>query len=264
MKLSVHSGPPKGESLILRSSLDTGGMNKAHLEDSTQLHGDAKRSTIGVYVICRTPLWRRGLELLVVDTPDFCLVGSASSLDDAIESGPQVSGSSAVSLVHLDRNVLVSGGWLVEVADLRAAFPHSRLVAIHPGLSSVDVGKAGAAGIDTLVDETSNESVLVRAIRDPLQRTLQRWEPSTVGPTPLTPRETDVLRLIAEGLTSREIAEKLNLSHRTVENYKQRICRRLGVQSQAQAVSTALRFHLILPMETQPMDLPSIDPDERA
>jgi two-component system response regulator NreC len=61
----------------------------------------------------------------------------------------------------------------------------------------------------------------------------------------LSPRETEVLRLIALGHTSAEIAEKLSLSRRTVETHRARIHRKLGARTRAELVSYALRNHLM-------------------
>ncbi len=61
----------------------------------------------------------------------------------------------------------------------------------------------------------------------------------------LSPRETEVLRFIALGYTSAEIATKLHLSRRTVETHRARIHRKLGADSRAQLVRYALGNHLI-------------------
>lgn len=61
----------------------------------------------------------------------------------------------------------------------------------------------------------------------------------------LTARETEVLRLIALGYTSAEIAGKLHLSRRTVETHRARLHRKLGAETRHQLVSYALRNHLM-------------------
>lgn len=61
----------------------------------------------------------------------------------------------------------------------------------------------------------------------------------------LSPRETEVLRLIALGYTSAEIAVKLHLSRRTVETHRARLYGKLGVTNRAGLVQFALRRHLI-------------------
>ncbi len=64
-------------------------------------------------------------------------------------------------------------------------------------------------------------------------------------PIALTAREREVLKLIAEGKTDREIANTLVLSHRTVRNYSQRILQKLGIHSRQEAVRRARRRGLI-------------------
>ena len=61
----------------------------------------------------------------------------------------------------------------------------------------------------------------------------------------LTPREVEVLRLVALGHTSVEIASKLHLSPRTVESHRARIHNRLGVATRAELVRYALRLGLL-------------------
>lgn len=65
-------------------------------------------------------------------------------------------------------------------------------------------------------------------------------EPTPWGAGLLTRRETQILRRIADGMSSLEAATSLGISARTVENHKQRIFAKLGVQSQAHAVAVAL------------------------
>ena len=63
----------------------------------------------------------------------------------------------------------------------------------------------------------------------------------------MTPRELDVLCHVGAGWTSREISGRLAITHKTVENHKQRIFGKLGVQNQAHAVAVAIRGGLISP-----------------
>jgi DNA-binding NarL/FixJ family response regulator len=64
-------------------------------------------------------------------------------------------------------------------------------------------------------------------------------------PTALTPRMREVLALMAEGKTNREIAYELGLSPFTVKNYIERIFERLGAMDRVQAVSKGLRQGII-------------------
>jgi DNA-binding NarL/FixJ family response regulator len=67
----------------------------------------------------------------------------------------------------------------------------------------------------------------------------------TRHPHTVTPRQREILRLIAKGRTSAEIAEELGLSVFTVRNYVERVFSRLGVYSRAGAVGLALREGLL-------------------
>jgi two-component system response regulator NreC len=62
---------------------------------------------------------------------------------------------------------------------------------------------------------------------------------------PLTPREREVLKLIADGNTNQEVAERLRLSRKTVENHRTSIMRKLGVHDVTELVKYALRTGLI-------------------
>jgi DNA-binding CsgD family transcriptional regulator len=64
---------------------------------------------------------------------------------------------------------------------------------------------------------------------------------------PLSPRECELLRLVGEGLTDKEIAATLNLSVRTVENHGARLRQKLGVSGRVGLVRFALRHHLARP-----------------
>ncbi len=68
------------------------------------------------------------------------------------------------------------------------------------------------------------------------------------GPPPkvpnLTPRERDVVRLLSEGLTSKEIASRLDLSPKTVDGHRAAIMEKLGIRSVAGLVKYAIRNHL--------------------
>jgi DNA-binding NarL/FixJ family response regulator len=67
----------------------------------------------------------------------------------------------------------------------------------------------------------------------------------------LTPRETEVLRLVGHGLTNEQIADRLVLSEATVKTHVKRLMGKLGVSSRAQAVVVAYESGLVLPSRPQ-------------
>ncbi|MFT4035342.1 MAG: response regulator transcription factor [Patulibacter sp.] len=99
----------------------------------------------------------------------------------------------------------------------------------------VDAVRAVAAGESFLTNAA--EASLVRSWRD---------EPGRLAPDePLTAREQEVLKLIAEAHTNREIAEVLHLSEKTVESHRGNLLRKLGMRDRVELVRYAIRRGLI-------------------
>lgn len=117
-----------------------------------------------------------------------------------------------------DRTVPISHG-----RELAALLPNARFVAL-----------AGDAHLPWMDDQ--------RALRRALVAFLGESEaPRTNGESPLTARETEVLRLVAAGLSNREIASSLVLSEHTVHRHVANVLRKLGQSSRAAAAASATR-----------------------
>jgi len=147
-----------------------------------------------------------------------------------------------------------NGSSLDTILRLREQVPETEIVVLTMEASPLfaqQVLAAGAAGF-VLKDRADTELPLavrtaavgaeyvspkVTAALDALRR--------AVSGDGLSPRETEVLRLIALGHTSAEIAAKLHLSRRTVETHRAHICRKLRMTTRAQLVRYALSRHLI-------------------
>jgi DNA-binding NarL/FixJ family response regulator len=115
-----------------------------------------------------------------------------------------------------------------------------------------EVIRAGCSGIVTkgrsVVDlvravraAAAGETVIAPALLDRLSAPA----PSETGTSLLTERELEVLRLVAEGLDTRDISGRLDISLNTVRNHLQSCIRKLGVHTRTQAVSAAIRRGII-------------------
>ncbi|MEM1347889.1 MAG: response regulator transcription factor [Myxococcota bacterium] len=126
------------------------------------------------------------------------------------------------------------------------------MLTMHDDAATVDRAlRAGARGyilkgcdaetLRTAIETVARGEVYLHsAISDVvLQGYLQRGE--ELEADPLTPREREVIQLIAEGNTSREIAQRLGLKTKTVQNYRTQIMDKLGVKTTAGLVRYALR-----------------------
>jgi DNA-binding NarL/FixJ family response regulator len=177
------------------------------------------------------------------------VVAEASTAEEALELAPRI----APDLLLLD--IALPGMSGVElVRELAPRLPATRIVMLTVSAADRDVAEAmrnGAAGY--LTKDVSPEA-LARALRGAqagelvlprrlaarlLARMLRRGMPEPVTGDPpvdaLTPRERDVLRLLADGLGDREIATALTISRRTVETHVSNIIHKLGVHNRAEA-----------------------------
>ncbi len=120
------------------------------------------------------------------------------------------------------------------------------------------VGAIRAGAIGYLLKDTNAEELrrAVKAAADgqvqlspEAAARLMREVRTPDAPEPLTDRETDVLRLLAEGQSNKEIARSLSIGEKTVKTHVSSILAKLNVQSRTQAVLQAMRTGLIPPAE---------------
>lgn len=115
--------------------------------------------------------------------------------------------------------------------------------------AALDAVRAGASGCVTapVTPEAVLRTAAGEAVFSPGLATFVLDAHARVGsaPTPLTDREAEVLGLVVEGLTGRQIATRLTLSPRTVENHVQRVLRKLDLPNRAALVRYAIEHGLV-------------------
>lgn len=184
-----------------------------------------------------------------LEAPDVTVVGEARSAEEALEMAPRL----RPDLVLLDIDLPGMTG-IEAVREMAPRLPDTRIVMLTVSTDRrdlLDAVRHGAAGY--LTKDLSGEALLraVRGIRrgdlpmsrvhaalvvDHLARTGRSGASSgdEVGGL-LSAREQEVLRLLAEGMTDREIANALAISPRTVESHVSSVLRKLGVRNRAEA-----------------------------
>jgi len=130
---------------------------------------------------------------------------------------------------------------------IREEFPHSRFIMLTVHVGDEDVHRALDAGAQGyLVKTASGEELMdaIRAVHGGLRRLSREAARSVdeypVGPH-LTPREIEILRLLARGLSNREIGAELHVSATTAKWFVKNILEKLGVDNRTAAVTTALK-----------------------
>lgn len=131
---------------------------------------------------------------------------------------------------------LPDGSGLALLAELRHA-GWSRCVALSPGDDPYSVRAAISAGVKGFV--------VTGATQDGPRATTGTRGRSTGGPDGLSAREIEVLSLVAQGRSNRDIGGELNLSALTVKSHLARIARKLGTGDRAEMVAVALRAGVI-------------------
>jgi DNA-binding NarL/FixJ family response regulator len=128
-------------------------------------------------------------------------------------------------------------------ATLSKRTPKVRFVGLYVTMDDKELVRARRAGIQVLLPRAGGVAPVIEAIRQASSLVAPNAfiPPATDGAANLSPREVNVLSLVGAGFTSQETALRLGISRKTVENHKQRIFAKLGVQNQAHAVAVAIR-----------------------
>jgi two-component system response regulator NreC len=194
-------------------------------------------------------LMRRSLRLLLSSEEGVEVIAEA---DDMAGVTRHVLGQEPRVLV-LDLNM--PGGSSIEaISRLRERAPDTKIVVMTMDENPVFAQRAFAAGALGFVAKDRADGELVRAVRAAARdeefvspRIAKRLDAlhRSLTEDALSPREVEVLRLIALGHTSVEIARKLHLSPRTVETHRANIHRKLGLATRAELVRYALRRGLL-------------------
>jgi DNA-binding NarL/FixJ family response regulator len=195
---------------------------------------------------------RSGLRMLIERQHDMRVVAEADDGVDALELSQAERPDVAVLDVSMPR---MTG--LQAAREIRAHSPDTRvlLLSMHDDERYFFEGlEAGAAGY---VLKRAADTDLIEALRtvaggrtflsDDAQVLLMReWQEGRAEPEdPLTPRELEVVKLIAEAYTNRQIAETLKLSEKTVESHRANVFSKLGMRDRVELVRYAIRRGLV-------------------
>ncbi|WP_405860891.1 response regulator transcription factor [Streptomyces sp. NBC_00090] len=205
-----------------------------------------------VFLVDDHEVVRRGLRDLLDDEPDLDVVGEASTAEHALARGPALRPDVAVLDVRLP-----DGDGISVCRELRSRMPELAclmLTSFDDEDALLDAIMAGAAGyvlkqikgsdlVSAVRTVATGQSMLDPATTARLMHSLRDPEPAQPPEDErlavLSERERSVLDLIGEGLTNRQIAERLFLSEKTVKNHISRLLGKLGVERRVQAAVIA-------------------------
>ncbi|MGD2175592.1 MAG: response regulator transcription factor [Candidatus Brocadiaceae bacterium] len=196
-------------------------------------------------------LMRHGLRSLIQGEPDMEVIGEAENGRSAVRLAEELAPDVIVMDVAMpDLNGIEATR---QVKDRTPAIEVLALSMHSDGPFVVRMLEAGAAGY--LLKDTAFEQ-LATAIREVsagrkylcpevtgpiVEDYLRRLSEPEAAATPLSPREREVLQLLAEGMISKQIASELNISVKTIETHRSRLMKKLGIRSVAELTKYAIR-----------------------
>ncbi|WP_406447498.1 response regulator transcription factor [Streptomyces sp. NBC_01613] len=211
-----------------------------------------EQDPIRVFVVDDHEVVRRGLTDLLDTEPDISVVGDAGTVSHALARGPALRPDVAVLDIRLP-----DGDGITVCRELRSQMPELAclmLTSFDDEEALLDAIMAGAAGyvlkvikgsdlVSAVRTVASGQSMLDPATTARLMDSLRADSVEERATAPeaanLSPREQDILALIGDGLTNRQIGTKLYLSEKTVKNHISRLLAKLGVQRRVQAAVIA-------------------------
>ena len=219
------------------------------------------KSLINVVIVDDHPLIREGLRKLLGDQPDIAVLAEAGTGHQALE----IARDMQPDVVLLDINLPDLNGLQV-TSRLKGERTHMAVVLLTAYDDAEQVLHAMRAGASAYCPKDIEPDMLLNVIRQVArgnfviygktynERGIQEWMNSKLealaGPyvgdsgehfVPLSPRELEILRCVTRGLSNKEIASELGISHQTVKNHMTSILDKLNVEDRTQAAVYALQ-----------------------
>jgi two-component system, NarL family, nitrate/nitrite response regulator NarL len=210
--------------------------------------GERKKRKIRVLLVDDHPVSRKGLEVSLSRDAGVSVVGSASTVEEAARAS-----------VERPDVLVIDADSISLIRETHARFPRARIVVFTSADSAEFVRAVAREGVGGFLPKSSSAEELIRAVKvvhgggvhfsAPVSGALVSDYAGNVVPSTrthdLTPREREVLRLVAQGHTSRGIAAILRVSVRTVHSHREHISRKLGIRSVAGLTRFAIAHDII-------------------
>ncbi|MFH1017139.1 MAG: response regulator transcription factor [Pseudomonadota bacterium] len=208
-------------------------------------------------------LFREGVRSLFANESDIEVVGEAANGDEAVRKTAELE----PDLVVMDIMMPVMNG-IEATRRIHESHPETKILVLSMYDDEEYMHRLLAAGASGCMLKRATSDELINAVREvmaggmPLHPTIaakvvkdyvrraQGLEETSTS-RDLTPRELEVLRLVAEGHTNQAIADCLNLSRKTVDVHRTRLMRKLDIHDARELVKYALR-HGIITLDPQP------------
>jgi len=218
--------------------------------ERSSIHRAPKRR-LGVVLVDPLPVVRAGLGMLIEDRPDMEVLAEAGTADEALVAINRLRRSRIVALIGLGLDGEHDAFWLIRT--VRERFPALAILGCGARADPMAISRALFMGADGFVDKNVDPLEFLQALHAAADGEMVLAGPPTEWVRPiaagidlrrqveakLTSREVEVLTVAAEGLTARQIADRLGLRERTVTTHLGRIYGKLGVGTRVGALRAA-------------------------
>jgi two-component system, NarL family, response regulator DevR len=208
-------------------------------------------NAVRVFLLDDHEIVRRGVKELLETDGDLEVVGEAGTAAEALARIPPTRPDVAVLDVRLP-----DGDGVQVCREIRSAHPdvqclmltsfaddHALFQAIMAGASGYVLKQIkGADVVEAVRSVASGQSLLDPSVTARVVERLRRGPEEDELLARLSPQERNILRLIADGLTNRQIAERVHLAEKTVKNYVSNLLSKLGMERRTQAAVYAARL----------------------
>ena len=212
-----------------------------------------------ILIVDDHPFFREGLKSLLARSSKYRIVGEAGNGEEAFRKAKELN----PDLIIMDIS-LPDGSGIDVSQEIRELLSDTKIVILSMHLKIDYIVKAFRSGaIGYITKDSATETLLEcletvskgeyymdpslsHAVVEGLVKTReQETEVTGTGYSALTPREQEILRWLAEGLSAKEIADKLFISQKTVENHRANIMNKLDLHSTVELVRYAAKYGLI-------------------
>ena len=208
---------------------------------------------IRIAIVDDHPLFREGVTRSLSEIGGFEIVGEGATAQDA----ERIASTVQPDILLLD--ISLPGGGLAAVASILADHPTQKIVMLTVSEANTDVTRALNAGVhgyilkgvgsralaDILRNVAAGESYLTPTLSARLLSDLQSPQPANGLADrlrQLTERQTEILRLVAEGLSNKEVALRLELQEKTVKHHMTGVLSKLNVRNRTEAALMMREF----------------------
>ncbi|NOK61949.1 MAG: response regulator transcription factor [Chloroflexi bacterium AL-W] len=211
-------------------------------------------SAIRILIADDHAIVREGFRTLITSEVDLVLVGEADNGDDAVTKALDLQ----PDLILMDLVMPAKDG-VTAIREIKAQHPEIRILVVTSFAEDDKLFPAIKAGAQGYLLKDSSPQQLLQAIYDVYRgeaslhpsialkviRELNQTNNAPPTTDPLTSREVEVLKLIAQGLTNQQIADRLSISEWTVRTHVRNLLAKLHLANRAQAMLYALREGIV-------------------